>query len=368
MLLQILSLFLFTGSASAYPEMSRHGYTNCTACHLSPSGWGVLTEYGRALSKEVLSTWSSEVEEKFAYGVVSPPEAMLVSAYLRGVQVYKNSPTVKEGYPILMQADGEVAYNGTKWAVDGTIGRQEIGPPPRAEGRVYSRRHFVMVRPTEEQSVRLGKFQKFYGLNDPNHIMYVRNLLNFGYDTETYNAEYAYLGEHISAYATAFDGNMSDRYNSAQENGGTVSASYFLADMHKLGASYYYGDQNSSGINQRRSVYGPWFIIAWTKSLYSLSELDFQKKLNRTTAVTQSGYVTSNRLSYEIFKGVLPFVLFDRAQLNSDDPTSTRQTYGTGMQWYPRPHFEISAAWQKERVWTSLAYNDLAWLMLNFYL
>ena len=33
----------FPGSAWAYPEMVRHNYPNCTSCHVSPSGGGVLT-------------------------------------------------------------------------------------------------------------------------------------------------------------------------------------------------------------------------------------------------------------------------------------------------------------------------------------
>ncbi|MGZ3694528.1 MAG: hypothetical protein ACXWQO_10135, partial [Bdellovibrionota bacterium] len=71
-----LSLFSFTFSqkAHAFAEMTTHGYTNCTACHISPNGGGTLTEYGRGLSKELLSASAKEGEEKFLYGLMQPPE------------------------------------------------------------------------------------------------------------------------------------------------------------------------------------------------------------------------------------------------------------------------------------------------------
>ena len=53
--------------ANAFPEMVRHGYTNCTACHVAANGGGILTPYGSTLSEEVLSTWHFEGEGSFLY-------------------------------------------------------------------------------------------------------------------------------------------------------------------------------------------------------------------------------------------------------------------------------------------------------------
>lgn len=363
-----LSLFFLSHEAMALPELGRHGYVNCTACHLSPAGGGVLNEYGREISKELLATWAKEGEQGFAYGLVSPPEALLISAYLRTLQVHKENTASRIGYPILMQADMEVAVNAKRWAVAVTAGRQEIGAQPKAEGRFMSRRHYGMFRVSDEHSVRLGKFQKFYGLNDANHNLYVRRRLGFQQDTETYNAEYAWLGEKFSTYVTYVFGDLSDSKSRARESGPTVSTSYFLLDKHKIGASYLYGDDKSVRNNAKRHVFGPWFIVSWTEHVYSLSELDFQSRTNRQTGQSTSGYVTSNRLNYELFKGVIPFVLFEQEHLDRDRPQSKLQTYGLGMQFFPRPHFELTAAWQKERLFSAPDYSDLAWIMLHFYL
>ena len=54
--------FIESRPSHAFPEMVRHGYANCITCHISPDGGGVLTAYGRSLSREVLSTWGAEGE------------------------------------------------------------------------------------------------------------------------------------------------------------------------------------------------------------------------------------------------------------------------------------------------------------------
>ena len=41
----LLALALPAARAHAYPWMIQHGYTNCSGCHVEPSGFGLLTEY-----------------------------------------------------------------------------------------------------------------------------------------------------------------------------------------------------------------------------------------------------------------------------------------------------------------------------------
>jgi hypothetical protein len=79
-------LLLVSGRAMGFPDLIRHGYTNCIACHVSPNGGGVLTKYGRSLSKELLSTWGREGEEKFAYFAKTSPQFALPRRFARKVQ------------------------------------------------------------------------------------------------------------------------------------------------------------------------------------------------------------------------------------------------------------------------------------------
>lgn len=343
----VFGLLLIPIQLLAYPELSRHGYTNCTSCHLSPSGSGLLTSYGRELSKEVLSTWSNEGEQYFAYNKITPDEKVLLGAYIRGLQALRDSPEREDARTILMQADAEVGYNEKKWAVDASLGRQEIRSGLDSKGRLFSRRHFALYRINDNWTIRFGKFLRFYGLNDPNHNLYVRKDLNFGFDTETYNTEVSQLGENWSFYLTYVDGNLGqDQYTQLKERAGTFSLSYFFNEKQKMGLSYYQGEDSTA----RRSVGGPWFILSIMPKIFLLSELDWQSKTLKDTSVTQKGYVTSNRLNYEWIQGLISFLSYDKKYLNSDDPNSEQNAYGVGLQFFPRPHIEMVTSWQKETV------------------
>lgn len=349
----------------AYPELSRHGYTNCTTCHVSPSGGGLLTPYGRELSKEILSTWAKDGEQYFAYNLVKPEDKVLLGAFVRGLQAQREDETKREGRSILMQSDLEAGYNSEKWAAVASVGRQEIRSGFQSEGRLFSRRHYVMYRPTDEISIRVGKFLKFYGLNHANHNLYVRKDLGFGFDTETYNIESAYLGENWSGYLTYADGSIENsQYVQLKEKAITASVSYFLFEKHKFGLSYYRGEDDLT----RRWVGGPWMIISISPKIFFMSEYDWQNKDIKLNQSNQHGYVTSNRLSFEGFQGFISFLSFDKKFLNSSDPNTEQKALGVGIQFFPRPHFEFVASWQKEEVIATQTKSDLIWLMTYFYL
>ena len=54
---------LLSFNAFGFVENVTHGYPNCVACHVSPSGAGLLNDYGRSLSKELMSTWGWQGSE-----------------------------------------------------------------------------------------------------------------------------------------------------------------------------------------------------------------------------------------------------------------------------------------------------------------
>ncbi|MEA9358469.1 hypothetical protein SHI21_19690 [Bacteriovorax sp. PP10] len=358
---------LFTPKAFSYSELSRHGYVNCTTCHLSPSGGGLLTPYGRELSKAALSTWGAKQEQYFAYNAfpkISKSDQILVGAYIRGLQAYRKDDQADEARAILMQADADIAYNAPDWAVVGSIGRQEIRKGLDSDSRLFSRRHYGIYRITSNHQLRAGKFLKFYGLNDPNHQLYVRRLLNFGFDSESYNFEYSYQGEALNLFATAFKGNFKDKFSLAKEKGISLSASYFLYDKQKLGLSLYNGADNLS----RRNVYGIWGIFSYHPQFFSMHEFDLQNKTIKSLNQKQDGFVTSNKVNYEPVKGIIGFLNYDLSNLNPRSVSSKKSAYGSGLQLFPRPHFEIITAWQKEEIINLKTKSDLYSLLVHFYL
>lgn len=362
-------LFLFLNThVYSYSELSRHGYVNCTACHLSPSGGGLMTPYGRELSRALVSTWGAKNEQYFAYNAIpsiSKSEKVLVGAFIRGLQVYRDDERATEARAILMQADVDLAYNEKNWAVLASVGRQELRSGLKSDSRLFSRRHYAIYRTDDYlNQFRIGKFLRFYGLNDPNHQQYVRKYLNFGFDTESYNAEYSYLGESFNFYLTQTFGNLRNDYSQNKEKGTSASLSYFFWDKQKTGVSVFKGTETSS----KRATYGVWGIFSFHPKIFTVHEFDLQDKKIKASKVKQSGFVTSNKINYEYIQGIIGFLSYDLANLNPINVSSKKLSYGAGVQLFPRSHFEIISAWQKEEVIHLRSRSDLFSFVLHFYL
>ncbi|MDD4975893.1 MAG: hypothetical protein PHY93_16165 [Bacteriovorax sp.] len=326
-----------------------------------------MTPYGRELSRAVVSTWGAKNEQYFAYNAIpalSKNDKVLVGAFIRGLQAIRDDKQAREARAILMQADADIAYNEKNWAVLGSIGRQEIRSGLKSDSRLFSRRHYAIYRYNYSNQFRAGKFLQFYGLNDPNHQLYVRKYLNFGFDTESYNAEYSYLGENFNFYLTPTFGNLGDEHSQNKEKGISASMSYFFWDKQKAGLSAYRGTETFTN----RITYGVWGIFSFHPKIFTMHELDFQDKKIKATGIKESGYVTSNKINYEYIRGLIGFLSYDLANLNPVNISSRKFAYGAGVQFFPRPHFEIISAWQKEEIVHLRSQSDLFSFVLHFYL
>lgn len=361
----IYLLLIFSSlSIWAFPEFSRHGYANCTACHVSPAGAGLLNPYGRELSKEALSTWGVKGEQKFAYGLVNTPQNVNLGAFVRVLQLHTETPSVKQARTIIMQADAEGSVTYKKVTAVAAIGRQEQIVRGDKEILPISRRHYVMWQPLDNILIRTGKFNRYFGLNTPYHTSYVQRDLRFGNDTETYNAEVSYQSQKVTLFWTSIFGTFQDKTSFATEKGQTLSAQYYF-DKQKVGMSYFYGTDDT----QRRNVVGPWFILSYNKHLYWMSELFYQHKSPKETGDRTKGYAATNRFNYELYKGFIPFLTLESSQIDWTNDATKKQSYGAGIQWFPRPHWEFMGTYQRDRLYAGNGYfADTFWLMTNFYL
>ena len=102
----LLTLSLFSLRAHGFADMVRHGFPNCISCHTSATGGGLLTEYGRSISAELLSTWRSPGEERFDYAM-KPSEVVSLGGDLRTALFQQNRATVRSTKILLMHADVE---------------------------------------------------------------------------------------------------------------------------------------------------------------------------------------------------------------------------------------------------------------------
>lgn len=359
----VFFIFLGIQDAFAFPGMIRHGYQQCTSCHLSPNGGGALTDYGRELSQEIVSYKSLQGEGAFAYGALAPlsvPKELTWGGDVRVLGSWVDTARYREQRLFLMQADLEVAWNSEKWAIAAAFGGMDGIFSPYD----YSPRHYFMYRVTPELSLRAGKFRTAYGLNIPEHVAVTREKLGFYPGNDPYNIEVAWMDESWNVFLTGIVGRPEYReweehgaisigdYPGSIESGFASRVSRYLMEKIELGVNYLYG---SSKLRDRHLA-GAFWIAGFSPRFYWLSEWDLERL---SVGSPQSSWLTYQRLNYEWVQGVHTFLTFERSK-------KLLQRYGVGLQFFPRPHWEIQAATHLQNSGGG-RWDPMMWAMVHFY-
>ncbi len=333
---QFLFLIWFTQfqhEALAFPELTRHNYTNCTVCHVSPTGGGVLSEYGRSLSKELVSTWGVEGEEKFLY-VTPSSEKVALGGDFRFMETEVKPPAgTKKKRWITMQRDLEVALTLTNWVAAVTVGENTMAT---RGSKLLSRRHYLMYKANDELSFRGGRFYPSFGLHLPDHTAIIRRGLGWDQNRETYNFETAWQGEKWQYFATAVFGRPDDKTVDRQK-GLTLSTAYQTGGSSKFGFSYYYGE-NPDVISH---YFGPYTVIPLGEKFYVMGQMTGTRNYIYTATEHQWGLVDYLKLNFEPYKGIHFFVTQEFSQSNLNSQTARTDIHSLGFQFFPRPHFEF---------------------------
>ncbi len=341
--------------ASAYPEMIRHGYLNCTSCHVSPNGAGILNGYGRVQAEEVMSTWSREGEAGVLHGMVPNEERQWsFGGQFRALQMWQETAGFRAGRFVWMQGDVEGAAKLGPVQVVATAGFQDVAGSP-----FISRRHYAIFKPSDASawSFRAGRFIPAFGLNLADHAIATKAGIGLGQGIESYNLEAAWIGEQVDVFLTANFG----RPGEDREAGVAARAGLNLGDRAKVGGSYSFG-RNSLGT---RHLVGSYALVGFSESAFLLAEFDWQF-LSRAAGNT-SGPASYFRLDYEVFKGVHVYTSAEIARTNAAQPTT--YAAGVGLQFFPRPHFEFRTQYDKRRdAFTNHQLADYGWLMFHYYL
>lgn len=361
----LLSLIGLGPCAFAFPEMVRAGYQNCTSCHVSPTGGGALTKYGRSMTSELLSVWSYKGEENLGHGLLgAPPEWLQMGGDMRWIHTYSYNEAKKKtsNNEFLMETDIEPALKLGKLSVVGSLGVVDGTNRTTDHGQFLSRHHYAMYSLSEETYVRTGKYEVPFGIYQPNHTVVTRDALGFGDTTETYNLEAGYIGERFNAIATVNLGRFDDSAQYAQTgNGASINLAYNLFESYKIGYSLLRGSMAGT----QRWLTGPYSILGFTKRLVLLSEFYYQWQ-RPTDDLEQKGPAIYNRLQYEFVQGVHGYVETQFAKNDMGTDLSEVDAYAAGFNFYPRPHLELLSNVGKFRQ-KGTAYSDIAWIQAHYY-
>lgn len=358
----ILMILFISSQALAFPEMIRHHYVSCTACHFAPSGGGLLTQYGRTISAELLSTWGGEKEARSFYGGIDSEKInswLQVGGSVRALQFHHESGKVTEGRTIPMQAGVELAVLLKKWTGNIFVGKLDkdwrIDP--------VGTRFYLMYQFLDELTVRIGRFIPVFGLNIPQHTVVTRSGLGFNQGQERDSLEAMWSGETWNFAWTASQ-SVPVASEVPQETAVSTQVNYILNDSHKLGMSFWLGNSDQ----QNRSMVGLHGTFGFTKKFYLLAEIDVQNRYNTQNQSVQKGLFQFTKWGFEATKGLHLQFVQEYSQSNLDKDATQFESYGPGVLFYPRPHFEFEALYTKKKISAiGKEFEDYAYLLGHFY-
>jgi hypothetical protein len=350
-------VFLISMTAQAFPEMIRHHYVNCSACHVNNSGGGLLTAYGRSISAELLSTWGSEQEAR-AYYMVNPEKFgswLNIGGDVRTLQLQQENSQFKSGRNIFMEANIKAAAtikSATAYVSLGQVkqSNQSLELKPA--------QYFLSYQFTDEWSMRAGRYVPIFGLNIPQHNYLVRRNLNLGPGAERDAVDLQYNGENYNLVLGAAK-SLVDSSVGAEEVSINLQLQKNINDQHKIGLSYWYGEAK----DYKKLVLGVHGVLGWTEKFYSLVELNHQWKTDNLD-VEKKSVNELLKLGYELEKGFHLQIIQEGASSSTDDV----RNYGVGAIWYPRPHFEFEGLYTKRMSEaSSFGVEDYIYGMAHFY-
>lgn len=370
----VLLVAISSSLSYSMPELTRHGYASCTACHVSPNGGGVLTPYGRGLSRELLSTWGTAREAEVGHGLLPKNWAeslenskLRLGGDARWVQTHRENSTARTGQFFAMQAQAEFAWDEGPWAIVAAIGKIE-DPRGKREFQLVSPKYFGLFRFADSGGIRVGRFASAFGLHLADHTLSVRRALGLGPDSERDNVEVSWLGEKNQLFLT-MNKSADASAPSDKERATVLRYERIIEENSRIGASFWRGSggDSTSTTQFERWMLGIHGIVNLSKSWFISGELDRVERISQGTneGVIQSQYAYL-RLNYEPMRGVWPLLQYQHERGDLGLNSSEVNKYGLGINLFPRPHWEIFGIWN--RVARPAEWSDEAYLVLHYYL
>ncbi len=359
-------IFLFSIQSYGFVENVTHGYVNCMACHVAPSGGGLLNDYGRSLSQELMSTWGWKNSEQPLFGAVQNTEWFKIGGDYRAIQTYLENSQVKQGKQFVMQKNIELGFNFSKIWLVGTLGAQEgpTGIPNKDD--FLSERHYVLWDLTDEIKLRAGKFRLGFGLYDPNHTRVTKQPLGFGPNSESYILEFSKFSETDEIFVSADLGRIDIPRNAAKETSISFNYAKYTSEKSKVGTSILFGESELS----RRSLLGVYGVGSVLENFILKAEIDYQQSYAAAFPTERKDLVSSVlSFGYQAAKGLLPYFVAEHLQQDLTDNSTQQSSAGIGVQWLPIPHVELQAEYKKQTNKSAqVSQSDSGWILFHLYL
>ena len=341
--------------ASAEPTFLSKQYPRCTACHYSASGGGLLTPYGRSLSREEISTFgrqgaggtpaagATRSEEGFLFGALSSESPLQLGLDVRPSHVNVDLPgrTIADRN-FLMNLDLQAAWRRDRWTAYGTVGRG----PGRGGGELVSYEHWVSYQATDTVELRAGRFLPAYGVRFADHTSFTREGLELAQDDQVYGVEVGVSTDRTLLQASAGPGRaeslVDDDGRQAFTAGGRFQLdvgprTVIVASALHRGASEARPRSTDTGLSFGYAP-APW-LTTWTHADVRLQDLGGSSR----------SYIFANQTSVEALRGVWLRVS-PQLRWTDTDPRGEVRRMVYGLDVYPRTHWHVNLSYYRDRL------------------
>ena len=344
----------FPASVGTEPKFLSKQYPRCNACHYSPAGGGLLTPYGRSLSREEISTFGrragaaspadSRAEEAFFFGLLPDGGPLQLGLDLRPSRL--RTEVAGRDIPdrnLLMNLDVQAAWRSGEWTAYGTLGR-------RPGGGLVSYEHWASRRVSDRISLRGGRFLPAYGVRFSDHTMLSRDRLDLAEDDQIYGVEVGFSGDRTLIQVAAGPGRAESFYEDDGRRAFTASGR-LQRDLGSrtvlVGSALYRGETQRASRSAAGGVaFGyapvPW-LVTWVQADARFPDL----------AAGDRSLVLVNQTSVEIWRGVW-VRLAPQTTRAAGDPRAEIRRMVYGLDLYPRTHWHVSLSWYRDR----FVFND----------
>lgn len=328
--------------AAAEPIFLSRQYARCTNCHFSPTGGGLLTPYGRSLSREELSTFGrspgsspSGREHEFLFGTLGDAlRPVSVGVELWPAHLDVDAAGFESTRNFLMNADITAAVRHRNWTAYGELGRQPRG----GDVRITSFEHWLGYQ-TPHLGARAGRFLPAYGIRFADHTSFTRAPMGLDTNDQVYALELNYTGDrHLLQVAVGAHADSAHPFTASGR------WQFDLTPRAVLVGSGLFRDASSLG--PRGGAAGLATGIAPTSRLTIWAQAD--ARFRESTTSGKRAYTLLGDAAFEVYRGVW-LKLSPQLLTEFGDASAGIVRVVVGLNLLPRTHWNVVLNWYHDR-------------------
>jgi hypothetical protein len=362
-------LGLGAGRAAAEPMFLARQYARCTTCHYSPTGGGLLTPYGRSLSRQEISTTGRSApaqqeqgtEQDFLFGLLgAKPGPVDVGIELRPAHLNVDFGGQSTSRDFFMTADILAAYRAGGWTLYGELGREPLLP----DAKIDSYEYWVAHQSDNGLGFRVGRFMPAFGIHLADHTAFSRADLGFNYYDQVYGLELSYSGQRDLVQVSVSPGRADSIIHDDGRRAFTATGRWQLDLSSRSvlvfsglfrGAARDVGQNGASGV-----AFG--FAPTSRVSIWSEADARFQ-----TGGAGPQAYTLLNETSVEVLRGLwLKFSPQLRTDFGNTSGGLFRMAFEADL--FPRAHWNVDLSYYRDKNRLSSLTTKTLLMQLHLYL